>query len=495
MRIQILRKWYLPLILLISIVPRLWRINTDLQIHFDQGLHSLSIWKIYNEGKWSFLGHQTDTDGIFHGPIYYWLMMPSYLIGKWDPAAASIFQIILDTLGVYFLFSLSKELFSEKTALISSLIYAVSYGYISYARWLSNVTPSLPLSILFFLILYRFHRGNVRLLPYAAALASLITQLDGAIGVFLYPLLLIEVILGKIWKRISPKTAFISLVMLAAPHIPLFIFEMRHNFVITRAIVRLSVNPGQGVGLNYHVFILNLVTLFKEITNTVSFPFTWLAFLIVSFSLFNLNLSKSRQQTAFLVRSITIFFTALSLYGRGAAGFFFIPILPLITIIVSHAISSLPRYLSIILVSLLTIINIFHWKNFLTPSHALTPIGTFNLITNQDRKNVIDWIYIQSAGQPFAVWIYTIPYFLDDPWVYYFSWYGKSKYGYLPEKTGGFSPSDVKTARLFYNIYEPDDNQPSKLGSWLEEVKSNFGPAEKSFRSNDAIVEQRSWKR
>ncbi len=144
------------LIISIGLIPRLWRINTDLQIHFDQGLHSMGIWNIWHEHRFSLLGHQTDTDGIFHGPLYYWFMTPAYILGKGDPSAGSIFQIFFDALGMVFLFQLCKRIFNSKSGLTAIVIYSVSYGVASFARWLNNVTPTLPLSAIF---LYYLHRS------------------------------------------------------------------------------------------------------------------------------------------------------------------------------------------------------------------------------------------------------------------------------------------------------------------------------------------------
>src|SRR3989344_2250591 len=65
-------------IFLLGLIPRLWRLPYDLQVHRDQGMHAQAIWNIWYEGRISLLGHSTDADGIWHGPLFYWLMTPSF---------------------------------------------------------------------------------------------------------------------------------------------------------------------------------------------------------------------------------------------------------------------------------------------------------------------------------------------------------------------------------------------------------------------------------
>ena len=115
--LSILPYLFLFSMVLVFFLIRSYHLSSDLLFHRDQGLHSLSIWQIWHEGKLSLLGHPSDVDGLFHAPIYYWLMLPVYALSGGDPAVASLFQIGLEALSLPFLFIALKRLFNSKASL------------------------------------------------------------------------------------------------------------------------------------------------------------------------------------------------------------------------------------------------------------------------------------------------------------------------------------------------------------------------------------------
>jgi hypothetical protein len=461
--------WLLAIIIL-AFFLRSYHLSTDLLFHRDQGLHSLSIWNIYHEKKLSLLGHPSDVDGLTHAPIYYWLMLPAYALSGGNPAMASLFQITLEILSLPFLYLSLKKLFNSKTAFLTLIIYSISYGGVSLSRWLVNVTPILPLTNLLLFLLAYYPKVFI-----TSLVVGVITQLNAAIGVFLLPFLF--------WfyrSKFSLKTLTLILAGFLLPALPLLAFELRHNFVITQAILAFS---GQGTGLNPTVFITNLGVLLTEINKIVSYPYIYISSILFIWGIFKVrNLKNSKLIYAFLL----IPFIGLSLFQRGAIGFFFVSLLPLSLAVLIYGLQILPfKY---VFLSGLIYINIIQLHNIYQPNNALIPIGNANIITIQDRKNIIDFMYQKANGKQFSVWFYTIPYFQEEIWDYMFNYYAEPKYGYLPEQTSGFSPNDLKTSQLFFSVWEPDEDQPTKLESWQSETVKNFGPAVDTFSTRDLYI-------
>src|SRR5207249_792274 len=97
-------------------------------------------------------------EGIFHGPIYYYLIAPFYLISQGDPAWAAAFVGILAALGLIFVYLIGKE-FNPWVGLVSAFILAISYNWIRSDRWLSNPTP---LAFFIPLTIYLFYKGSLK---------------------------------------------------------------------------------------------------------------------------------------------------------------------------------------------------------------------------------------------------------------------------------------------------------------------------------------------
>ncbi|MBU1200182.1 glycosyltransferase family 39 protein [Patescibacteria group bacterium] len=483
------------LLMLLAFCLRTHHLSTDLLFHRDQGLHSLSIWNIWHEGKLSLLDPLSDVDGLTHAPIYFWLMIPAYALSGGDPAVASLFQITLEVLSLPFLYLAIKKLFNQKTALLTLLIYSVSYGGIGLSRWLVNVTPILPLTNLLLFLLtrqegselsaVRKEQSDCRIVPnlwlvFTTSLTvGIITQMDAAIGVFLLPF-----IFWFFRSKFSLKTFTLILTGFLLPALPLIAFELRHNFVITQAVLNFSGKSGHGLGLNPSVFIANLGILFTEINKIISYPYIYISSILFVFGLYKVKQLKNHN---FIYAFLLIPFICLSFFQRGAIGFFLISLLPLSLAISIYGLQSLSG-LTYPLLILILCLNLSQLPNVYKPNNALIPIGNANIITLQDRKNIIDFMYHQANGEQFSVWFYTIPYFQEEVWDYMLYYYAEPKYGYLPEQTTGFSPNDLKTSQYFFAVYEPDEDRPINLESWQKETVKNFGPSIKTFSTHDLYI-------
>jgi hypothetical protein len=325
------------------------------------------------------------------------------------------------------------------------------------------------------------YRGRTKYLPFVGLLTALIFECNGAIGVFLYPLLFYLLIKSKF------KFVFPSLFLTVIPHLPLVLFELRHNFIITHAVFKGSSSAG-GFSNPLFTFINNLNILNTEMTKMFIYPQYWLSAMLLTAGLILLIKNYYRQNYKFLIIHYSLFLIPLSFFNRGAIGFFLVPVILLSTILIARVLVKLPKIFTAILMFSFLSVNIFNWYHFLTADFALTPSGAVNLITNQDRKDSVAWIYRESAGQQFAVWIYIIPYFLYDPWTYYFHYLGQNRPNGFPENYKNFSKNELKTSRYFYAIFEPDQNQPGRLVDWLDRVYTDYGRPAAAFSSNAAHI-------
>lgn len=417
-------------------------------------------------------------------------MTPAYFLGKGDPGLASGFQILLEVLTLPFLYFALESLFNKRTAVMTLILYTVSYGMISQSRWLSNVTPIIPFSnLLLFLIAYQLKKKRKIIWILATALTvGIITQLNAAVGIFLFPFLL--------WfYRKSLKIGNLALLLFGffLPALPIIIFQFRHNFVLVKAVMRFFGASGRGLGFSFGVIRTDLIVFLRQINMATFYPV-----ILVSTLLFILGLIRLRgkKQALTIYAFFLIPFILLGLFQRGAIGFFFDAMLPLTLGVLVYSLEYFPKFAAKLIFGIIIVTNLWQLPFIYQPTNALIPIGNGNVITLGDRKNIIDWMYKMAKGKPFSIWYYTIPYYHEQPWDYLFTIYAEPKYGYLPEATHGFSPKDLKASQFFFAVYEPeyDEARKSNQVSWLRDVRNNFGKVVASYRSDDVVVRLMSWK-
>lgn len=481
--------WSVFLILLIAIFLRTYNIPQTLLFHFDQGYHGLAIREIWESKRIALLGHKTDVEGVFHGSFFYYFMLPFYLISGWNPAGVSIILAILDSFTVIFIYLLGRDLFNKDVGIIAAVFYAVSYALISYSRWLSNVTPIPFFSTLFFYFLLKAYQEKIRFFPFACLFLGIIAQLNGAIGFFLFLLLVVSLLfLGKkLWTRKS--LLLFSLIFFLLPALPLILFDFRHNFLVSRSIASMLLE--RGGGFSYEQTVTHFNFLGSEFASLLTYKFPAIAlilFLMVLIALGHCRLTRqlSWRQVKILLIFLLVPLVGLLFYPGGIHQFFFIGVLPLFVLLLSWGLNywfnrKLLKPVMTAFIFVIIVVNLYHWQGFLKPGFNLIPIGTRNLITLEDRLMAVDFMHQRALGKPFKTLIYIIPYFQEQPWDYVFSWYGKSKYGYLPNSQ----------AEKTFVIYEPDYDFPYRLESWLGKIEEDHGLVTAKFKIHDLVVEER----
>ena len=482
-------KWLLLAIIVLAIFLRVFNVKNTLLFHFDQGYHGLAIREIWEHRSIKLLGHKTDVEGIYHSSIFYYSMLPLYLLSSWDPAGVSMALAFLDGLSVIFIFLAAKKMFNKRVGFIAALLYAVSYSAISYSRWLSNVTliPFFSSLVLYFLA--KSKGRDVKDFSCAIFIGGLIAQFNGAIGFFFLPLFLAYALYfrkGLFNKKVNMLVYIFAYLI---PQIPLVLFDLRHNFLITISIYKHFLEGGS-LSINSGGLLANLLLLSRETLN-IFFYKVPAAGLIILFWLIYLigdNWKKKNKSSASvkpLFFGILIMFLCL-VYYQGINGFFMVGLIPFLVLLVAWSIDVLlsekkTKLLGKVIIISVLMINLFHYRGFFKPGFNLVPIGTSNLITLQDRIGAIDFMYRIADGESFKTETYIIPYYQEQPWDYLFKSYALKKYNYLPSEDG---------ERTFI-IYEPDYDYGYRLEAWLEEKEEKYGEKRAVFKSNSLTVEEK----
>jgi len=208
----------------------------------EQGRDFLVIKDIVVNHKLTLIGSKTDINGIFHGPVYYYLAAIPFAVFRGDPIAVFAFFIAIQSASVLLAYLLAYELTRKpRAAIIAAVLFSVSYLMIVYSRWLSNPPLSIPLSMAFILSFLRFIRGKKWYLVASACLYGLLGQAE------FINFLLFGVIGGVtcIFYRkqfIKTKPVIIGIAVCLGFIISFatyVLFDLRHEFLISRSVLGL----------------------------------------------------------------------------------------------------------------------------------------------------------------------------------------------------------------------------------------------------------------
>jgi len=474
----------------VAFLLRVYLLRTHLFFGPEQGRDFLVIRDIVENHKMTLIGSKTDIDGIFHGPFYYYLAAIPFALSEGNPFAVSLFLILLQSITVFPIFLLGFELTGSKRAgYLGAILYAVSFGAIAYARWLSNPPLSIPLSVLFFLFFLRFVQGKKWFLMGVAVVYGLLGQAE-FINYYIYGVIVFSLMF--IYRRILLKAdkKIIVVALIAGSTVSFFniiLFDIRHKFLITQSLLGL-LSGKSGYSLSFTTALFDNIRMFIQ-------QYTYAT--AASSQIFGRIL---------LVATIGVILHELKKNKHIVLLIIWIIVPPLSLALLRHNVLE-QLYVGLIAGYILSTVVIINW--FFDRGHKLIGVGVIsillyvnlhavfkNLPSNLDvffqnpqpqayygdQLAIIDWVHEQSNGRPYSIQVYTIPYFWQDHWDYLF-WYKRIKDQVKTENNTGQT--------ITFVITQKDRSNPLFLNNWYDDTLVRFGKPVRQFEAGEYIVEER----
>lgn len=451
-------KWWVLGLIILAGVLRLWRINTDLLIHYDQGRDLLAARSIWFDHKLTLLGPATDAEGVFFSPIYYYLISIPLGLSGGNPVMAVIFLITLELISLIFFYEGSRKLFGSRVAILALFFYASSYGLVSFSRWLSNAMPVIIVGNLMIYILAKTFDDKKWWIWYWFCLGVMfIFNPAAGIGLFIF---------GLIYGR---EGILKNLVAFLVPALPQIAFDLRHDFLISRGVMGILFNRSGVGGDRVGAFWGTGQTVLNYISGVWGWGVTWLVVVGIILIIFGDWDRKKKMIFSWVVFQIGVMF----LFNRAIYGHFFAGVAGGLILLL---VISLKKYPAIIFG--LVFFNLWlWWGGFRTPNLNLTPMGTANMVTLQNRLKVVS--FIAKNKEDYVFHSYDIPYFQDQVWRYLLWWKGVSDPG---------QKSDI-----LYAVSERDWDRPDRLIEWKENLRK-ISRMEERLEVGDFVVEKRMFK-
>lgn len=223
---------FLIVIILIGICLRLYQINEYIPLIGDQGWFYLSARDAILTGNIPLVGIETSRVWLSQGAFWTYILIPIFLIFKFNPIAPAVFTALLDVLTILVIFKLAKDLFNEKIALIASLFYATSPAMVIDARMPYHTAPIGFLTALYLYVSYKWINGKVIYFPISIFMLGILYNfeiatfsLGGITAVFFaYGLIKKKKFVLDIFTK---KMLGLSLIGLIIPLIPFIIFDLK----------------------------------------------------------------------------------------------------------------------------------------------------------------------------------------------------------------------------------------------------------------------------
>lgn len=223
--------WQLLFVVLFGGFLRFYRLRELTTFGGDQGIDYQFVAQMILTQKLHLLGPITHV-GIYLGPLYYYLLIPFFLLFRFDPIAAPFFFALVGTCTVGLVYILARMVLrSNLFAFLTALLYAVSPVILESSR-----APSQPHLIPFFATLLLI------------SMMRIIEKKDkwwdwAAIGISLGSTIQFHFLAFPLWIFVSAILFFRRdrIFWLIVPAVillfPWILFEIRNNFFISHQVL------------------------------------------------------------------------------------------------------------------------------------------------------------------------------------------------------------------------------------------------------------------
>ena len=228
---------YIVATLLVATLVRFYKLTDLFHWTLDEEFWAYTIHNLASGHHFPLIGGHAAGTGLYTGPFFVWLMAPLFfLIGSKPVLIAVLMSLIgvITTAAIYFLLPLKNK----TQRLLATLIYALSPIIVIYDRkfWNASSFPLLSILTIYLLNKLRKHYSHKQTLLLALVLTiAFHANLSGIILTFFTATYMV---LNKFSRKSFATLALYFFIF----QTPLYAFEIRHDFLNTKALVKLTQN-------------------------------------------------------------------------------------------------------------------------------------------------------------------------------------------------------------------------------------------------------------
>ncbi len=238
---------------------------------FDQESASFIVDEIIKYNHTRLIGQELTFRGIFMGPYYYYLLTPFYVLSNMHPIGGLIASVISSIAIIAAYYYVGNALFHYPAGLLAALFRSVLFEELIH-DW--SMVPSyfceLIVLLTWFCLWKIIHHKKQKYLYLLTFLFGLYPSFYPILFPFYFIFLfLLTFHILKVKKEVLIK----SLVFLTLPMTPTIVFEVKNNFLQTRRLIELFMEPSTSSVKLISKFTKHLTYNTSELSRIINFDF------------------------------------------------------------------------------------------------------------------------------------------------------------------------------------------------------------------------------
>jgi hypothetical protein len=437
--------------------------------NMDNARDMIDVRGMVELGKWRLIGPTTGIDGVYTGPGWYYLLVIPYFFSGGNPYSSILMMIIFWTVGAILIGVVLRT--KGVYAVISAMtVWSFAPSIILVTQYALNPNPVVLLAPLLVYVLYHYLKsGSIVYYLFAWMFAGLYFNLEMAAGICVPAVIITVSLLRNGLKDLFSRRLIVGVITMSIFCIPQVVFELRHDFFMSKAILSHLLEPGS---YNFFDKFIGVLTTYKNVLfgtffNNIYVVVIWgILSIVVLFRHY-----KNNNVDDFLKVLVVMMFIPLIIHL----------ILP---------VNVMPWHLGLWVVSTVFLAGYIMGEkdNFFSTSLktifciALLAVGiqSSSLLSISDLKEsnrdpslfknqieIIDLIYEKAENKDFKVYTH-IPSVYDYQYQYLFWWWGKNTYGYLPSEYA-YAPHAPEYIKNKNNFNESPSRDSSGLVFLIKE--------------------------
>lgn len=466
------RIWLVLLIIAVLVTRIPFLVNQDVAFDYDHGRDALAVAHLTRLFKLKFIGPWTSIPGLFFGPAYYYLLAPLSVLSNGHPMSQvwTMFGLVL--IQVY----LAYRYFG----FFEALIMAMAPAFVTLSIGSSNAFPMSLVSLLLLILLNKMidkRKVSNWQVFWLGVIMSLGFHFSSALAIFLIPAVLIIILKNKI--KLDLKNVMIGILGFGLVFLPQVLFEIKNDFIEVKGVVEyLKYGERHRLTLNKFKYMIGQIGHELKLASLPELGRWYWGEILVGLGIAWMILKKIKFKLWFELL-ILLVIPMIGFSGLHYNPWYVYGLFPVAVLAVAQVIKNSPKVIKILFISMMVVSPVLGLVRYRGASQENYLTGR---VFYNNKVKVVDYIYQQSQGKPFSVFVYT-PEIYDYAWQYLFfnrgfegSYlpvefsYKPGEISYVKEKPDLlilFNPKAQKSEATFLVINLPENIHHYPLTEWL----------------------------